>query len=323
MSVLSSVLGLFNRRHALRRTLENDAVFREIAEHSGDILLRVGSDACINYVSPSSLPILGWRPDEMLGHGPASFIFEDDVPIVKAAIAGGGRREGSTTQMRMKRKDGTLIWVEARNRRIRGKDGVRVGDTIVVVRDITERKAIEDKLAAMALTDGLTGIANRRAFDEALAREWSRTLRTGSKLSLLLMDIDHFKSFNDSLGHQVGDDCLRAVASAIAGFARRPNDLAARYGGEELALILADTDMAAAMEIADAARSSVEGLLIPHAGKAGYVTVSIGVATTVAQVGGSVTMPQGLLQAADTALYKAKSNGRNRVESALLMTPST
>jgi diguanylate cyclase (GGDEF)-like protein/PAS domain S-box-containing protein len=252
--------------------LENDAVFREIAENSGDILLRVGTDACINYVSPSSLPVLGWRPDEMLGHGPASFIFEEDVPIVAAAIASGGRREGSTTQMRMKRKDGTLVWVEARNRRIHEKDGRRVGETIVIVRDITERKALEDRLAAMAHTDGLTGIANRRAFDEALAREWSRTLRTGSQLSLLLMDIDHFKSFNDHLGHQVGDDCLRAVASAIAGLARRPNDLAARYGGEELALILADTDLAGAIQIAEAARSGVEGLLIPHAGGAGYVT---------------------------------------------------
>jgi diguanylate cyclase (GGDEF)-like protein len=144
--------------------------------------------------------------------------------------------------------------------------------------------------ATLALTDGLTELANRRAFDEALDREWKRTLREGSQISLLLLDLDCFKEFNDHYGHQVGDDCLRAVARAVAGVVRA-TDIAARYGGEEIAVILPSTNTGGSVEVAEKVRSAVEALQITHEGNpegGGWVTVSVGVATALSRQGGSV-----------------------------------
>ena len=202
------------------------------------------------------------------------------------------------------------------------------------MRDITDRKALEEQLSLLALTDDLTGLANRRAFDQALEREWHRTLREGSQISLLLLDIDHFKQFNDRYGQQFGDDCLRAVASGVAG-AVRVSDIAARYGGEELCVVLPACDTIGASEIAERIRCSVESLRLVQEGtgkegkgessadgglqSAASVTVSIGVATALARHGGTMRMPESLLMAADNALYKAKEAGRNRLSTTLLM----
>jgi len=190
-----------------------------------------------------------------------------------------------------------------------------------VLRDITDRKLLEEKLESWAMTDGLTGIANRRAFDGALEREWKLTLRRGTQISLLMLDIDHFKPFNDQYGHQVGDNCLRAVAQAVAR-AVRSTDVVARYGGEELAVILPEVDVDGARDTAEKVRVVIEGLWISHGGNpGGWVTVSIGAATALARVGGTMRMPEGLLQAADHALYRAKRGGRNRVEGGMLLAP--
>jgi diguanylate cyclase (GGDEF)-like protein len=175
----------------------------------------------------------------------------------------------------------------------------------------------------MAMKDGLTGLANRRSFDETLEREWSATSRDGTQMSLLLLDVDHFKLFNDSYGHQVGDDCLRAVAAAVVA-AVRPGDIVARYGGEEMAVILPRADAACAERVAEKVREAIVALALPHAARpqGGTVTASIGVATAVACIGGTMRMPEALLASADTALYKAKSLGRNRVEAGLLLAPA-
>jgi diguanylate cyclase (GGDEF)-like protein len=197
-------------------------------------------------------------------------------------------------------------------------------EVVMVMRDITERKILEEKLSALALTDGLTGILNRRAFDEALNSEWKRTLREGSQISLLMLDIDHFKQFNDKYGHQAGDDCLRAVAVAVSG-AVRATDVVSRYGGEEITVILPSTSTLGAVETAEKIRSSIEALQIPHEGNpegGGWLTVSVGVATALARQGGTIRMPESLLLAADNAMYKAKHEGRNRVATALLIAPT-
>jgi diguanylate cyclase (GGDEF)-like protein len=194
---------------------------------------------------------------------------------------------------------------------------------VIVLRDVTERKLLEDRLSAMAMTDGLTGLANRRAFDEALEREWKRTLREGTQVSLLLLDIDHFKRFNDLYGHQVGDDCLRAVAQAAAG-AVRQTDIVARYGGEEIAIILPLVDTPGAAEAAEKVRAAIEALRLTHAENpegGDWLTVSIGAATALARHGGTIRMPESLLLAADNALYKAKHAGRNCVMAGLLIAP--
>ncbi|ADV83681.1 GGDEF domain-containing protein [Terriglobus saanensis] len=307
-------------------TNRNQNDFQFLAENSADIISRFGLDRRLYYVSPSSLHILGWTPEEMIAMAPLALIFPEDIPVVVAAIER-NLAPGITAMpvaARMRRKDGTLVWMEFTARVVRDPITGEPIETVTSARDISERKLLEEKLSALALTDGLTGIANRRAFDEALEREWKRTLREGSQMSLLLLDIDRFKQFNDQYGHQVGDDCLRTVASLIVGVVRS-TDIVARYGGEEIAIILPAPDRSGAMEIAEKVRAAVESLQITHEGNpegGNLVTVSIGIATALARQGGTIRMPESLLLAADNALYKAKHEGRNRVATALLLVPT-
>jgi diguanylate cyclase (GGDEF)-like protein len=168
------------------------------------------------------------------------------------------------------------------------------------------------ELRRLSSVDGLTSVANRRMFDEALTREWSRGVRHASQLSLLMCDVDYFKQYNDSYGHQAGDECLKAVAQTLAAWVKRPTDLVARYGGEEFAVLLPDTDAEGALKLAEAMRLAVQALGVAHAAShLGTVTVSIGVASMVA--GRSAPGYAGLVKAADEALYEAKGAGRNRI----------
>lgn len=167
------------------------------------------------------------------------------------------------------------------------------------------------ELHRLSMTDGLTGIANRRLFNEVLVREWRRCLRLKKPMSVVMLDVDFFKLFNDKYGHQAGDDCLKAIAKEVANAAPRAGDLAARYGGEEFVLILGETDQDGARWVANRIRQNVAGLRIAHADSTqGIVTVSCG---------GSSIMPaddmavERLVKAADAALYLAKSQGRNTV----------
>lgn len=170
------------------------------------------------------------------------------------------------------------------------------------------------ELTRLSAVDGLTGIANRRQFDEALAREWRRCQRAGEPLSMLMGDVDFFKQYNDRYGHQAGDECLRTVAGCLLEKLRRPADIVARYGGEEFAVILPDTGFEGAMRVAEAMRSGVQSLSLPHEGSTfGVVTASFGVATMLPERADG--MPN-LLSAADWALYEAKRHGRNCVHAA-------
>jgi len=174
--------------------------------------------------------------------------------------------------------------------------------------------SVEQHLQELASNDELTGIANRRRFDEVLAREWARSGRANHPLALIMLDVDHFKNFNDHYGHQAGDECLRKVASELRKSARRPGDLAARYGGEEFAVIAADMDADTAMRLAETLRESIAALALPHAqSPLKVVTISVGVAVLTP---GDGNKAEALLGMADQALYRAKRDGRNRVESA-------
>ena len=181
---------------------------------------------------------------------------------------------------------------------------------VETLRDITAQRDAQDALAMLASLDGLTGLANRRTFDQALDADIRRNTRTGSPLSLLLMDIDGFKLFNDSYGHGGGDRCLQRVAQAVAGVPNRAGDTVARYGGEEFAVILPETDLAGAFAVAERIRRAVEALGIPHmASPVGpVVTLSVGVAASC----GPALDARELLETADAALYRAKRAGRNR-----------
>lgn len=169
-----------------------------------------------------------------------------------------------------------------------------------------------DLLRSMALLDGLTGIANRRNFDETLVREWRDCQRHGFSLSVILIDVDHFKLFNDRYGHQQGDVCLRAVAKAINGCLGRAHDLAARYGGEEFACILPNCNLERGLLMAERLRATVQSLDLPHEASptARMVTASVGVSCVVPQSGFNAGQ---LLVMADQMLYAAKKGGRNQV----------
>jgi diguanylate cyclase (GGDEF)-like protein len=161
-----------------------------------------------------------------------------------------------------------------------------------------------------ALRDGLTGLANRRCFNETIEREFRRAARNGLPLSLIMVDIDLFKTFNDQYGHPAGDACLRAVSAAVQGVLRRPGDLAARYGGEEFAILLPETDLAGAVQIVGDIQAAVRSLAIRHeAGPLGVVTLSAGVASCCPER--LTATPTSLIEAADVALYEAKALGRN------------
>jgi len=178
-------------------------------------------------------------------------------------------------------------------------------------------KAQSDLLRQMVFIDGLTGVANRRCFDERLQTEWRRAAREGSPLSLLMLDVDHFKRFNDRYGHQAGDDCLRRVACAIKGGLLRPGDLVARYGGEEFACILPGTDFEGALAVGAGIEHIVRGLQIEHADSdvSDAVTVSIGVSTGLPD---RDSEPARLLALADAQLYRAKHSGRGHACGAAL-----
>jgi len=178
-------------------------------------------------------------------------------------------------------------------------------------------KELTDQLRRAANLDGLTGIANRRALDQRLPLEWRRCTRTHAPLSVLMIDVDHFKLFNDHCGHQAGDEALRKVATTLQGSVNRAADLVARYGGEEFTILSPETTHEAAMQLAERARQSIEALQLVHpASSTGpYVTISVGVSTwpaTAESVEGERLQAEQLIEAADGALYQAKQAGRNR-----------
>lgn len=180
--------------------------------------------------------------------------------------------------------------------------------TLLLGRELRRRQEAEQGLETLAATDSLTGLANRRRLDQVLRQEWARAQRSRKPLAVLMVDVDHFKAFNQRHGHAGGDHALREVAKTIEACIRRPADLAARYGGEEFQVVLPETDLAGAQLLAERIRASVEALA-PFADDAHSVTVSIGIGLS-----GTQHDLAGVLGAADEALYRAKANGRNRVE---------
>jgi diguanylate cyclase (GGDEF)-like protein len=191
----------------------------------------------------------------------------------------------------------------------------RIADATDELRRAHDELAVANRrLQDLSLEDPLTGVANRRRFDQALELLWEQARRSGSPVALLMVDIDHFKAFNDHFGHRAGDDCLRRTADILGSAARRAADLIARYGGEEFAVLLPNTELGAACQIAEELRAAVEAASIHHPASdhAGRLTISVGVAAAIPT---SNEPSAALVEGADRALYRAKSGGRNRVES--------
>lgn len=196
--------------------------------------------------------------------------------------------------------------------RVRPLDLPRESLFVITHQSITERKLAEEEVLNLSQIDGLTKVANRRYFDEFFESEWRRCGRLVLPVSLLMLDIDHFKIYNDTYGHLEGDECLRKIGEILKRFGKRPGDLAARYGGEEFVIVFGNTRLAEAVALARNVLETIRGQNMPFQASpiAAMVTVSIGIACAVPHQG---TDSKNLIRAADTMLYSAKKNGRNRL----------
>jgi diguanylate cyclase (GGDEF)-like protein/PAS domain S-box-containing protein len=282
----------------------DDASFQFLAENSSEILCRVGPNFSLLYISPSVVRVLGWKPEEVIGRNPGEFIFPQDVPLLARSLRSSA--EESFVTVRMRRKDGTLAWVEVRHRYSRSNVSGESSEIFIVIRDITERRALEERLSLLELTDVRTGLSTHRAFDLALEREWHRSLREGSSLSFLLLDFDHFRHYHDR--HREGDECLSAAAAAVIS-AVRVTDFPALHGDEDIAIILPSTDGSGAAKVAEKIQAALQTLRGSREGvsaREGRILVRIGMATVSAKPGASSRMPEVLRLGAVQALERAK-----------------
>ena len=319
--MLIAIIGFYLVRQLLRgqrmaiALVGEEANFRVLAEGSSDMVSRIGLDERLLYVSPSSVRIVGWRPDQLVGSLASAGVRPEDLPGVERSLAAlrRGEVEEARVTYRTRHREKSEIWVETTLRVTRTVSG-EIDGLVAILRDVTQQKDHEEKLEALATEDGLTGLANRRRFDERLIEEWNRAYREKTSLSLLLIDVDQFKAYNDEHGHPAGDACLRSVARILAAEAHRVSDLAARYGGEEFALLLPNTDAAGCARIGERVRRALREAGMSHSQNlpSGRVTVSLG---------GAICRPgnersgthASLLEAADRALYTAKDGGRDRL----------
>lgn len=300
-----------------------EARYRLLAENSGDAITCVDLNGIRRYSSPAFTAMTGWSTAEAVGRPAIDLIHPEDLAVADEVERqlGAGQRS-MVCAYRYRCKDGRYLWVEAQFSLADALDGMP--QFVVNIRDISRRKRLEEQLEAanreltvLASTDGLTGLANRRRLDQALCQEVARGARQGTCLSLILIDVDHFKAYNDRYGHPAGDRCLALVGQVVRDAVRRPGDVAARYGGEEMALVLPATDEVGAAKVAEALRLAIEALELRHEGNAecgGVVTASLGIATIVPARAKEIEQQiLALMSQADTALYEAKARGRNRV----------
>jgi diguanylate cyclase (GGDEF)-like protein/PAS domain S-box-containing protein len=307
---------LAERQRMAAALAAKEADFRLLAEESSDMVMRVGLDERLYYVSPSCARVLGWTDGQLTGTPALAGVNADDLPRVQRIVAALKKGEIEETKIiyRTRHRQKNEIWLETALRATRDPATGRIDGVVAISRDMTEHKDLEEKLASLASLDGLTGLANRRHFDETLSDEWARASRDDTPLSLLMMDVDYFKKYNDHYGHQAGDVCLVSIARIIAGQAQRPSDLAARYGGEEFVMLLPGTDAAGCEQVGERIRQALQDLQLPHATNppSKCVTISLGGATGWPNAEERADRTS-LVAAADRALYGAKSLGRNRL----------
>jgi diguanylate cyclase (GGDEF)-like protein/PAS domain S-box-containing protein len=310
MAVIAGMAWLLASQFGVRMRLARR--YRLLAENSADIVILLDRQGRLQYVSHSAKASLGYAENELIGRSCLDVVHDDDKQKVVGANAGLTDPSVSRSVVfRTKCKDGKLVWLEA-NFKLADEDSSDGAREIVgVLRDVTKRKQLEDelseansRLSRLATTDGLTRLANRRHFDIFVREAYN----AHAVLSVLLIDIDHFKGFNDALGHQAGDACLQRIAQVIDGSTSDTSGLSARYGGEEFAIVLPGVPEEGAVLVANALRLMVRQLGIQHPrASRGYVSVSIGIAAKAATTIDEVT----LIRDADIALYNAKELGRN------------
>ncbi|MCS0584547.1 diguanylate cyclase [Massilia pinisoli] len=284
---------------------------RTIVNSMDQGLLIVEACGRVQYANPACDRYLGYAPEELVG-----LSLKDLLDCPEAGCCEGLDAIGNgTREVKIRHRDGGLRAMDLTMTPMHATDGLFVA----LLHDITHHKQSEDALQRAALLDPLTKIANRRHFDAFLEKEWQRAIRNAQPLSLVVLDVDHFKLYNDTLGHAAGDVCLQRVARTLQDHAARPTDLAARYGGEEFVLLFAETPAENAARLAEMIRTAVEAQEIPNprSPTSTWLTVSVGVATIVPT---QLDAIDNLFVCADRAMYAAKAGGRNRVEATIVGT---
>lgn len=272
------------------------------------------------YIGPQIEALLGWTPASWVSvEDWATRIHEEDRErVVNFCVAQSQAGTDHEADYRALCKDGSHVWIRDVVHVARNAAG-EVDALIGFMFDISERKAAEEQLVclqkeleALSFKDGLTGVANRRMFDSIMEMEWTNARRNSQPLSLILLDIDHFKQYNDHYGHLQGDECLKRVARVLGSAATRARDCIARFGGEEFVLVLPETDEKAAAKVAERCRSLIFKEQVPHAASptSHILTVSLGVGTINPS---HQDEPVAFIEAVDRRLYQAKQMGRNRI----------
>jgi len=300
-------------RKAQERTIrESEHRYRTLVQLSPDSILIHDNGTIVFCNEAAARLIEAERPEDLLGRKLYEFVHPDHRRALELRLLRLSHHETGDIpplETKLVKRGGGMIDVEATSAFVE-RDGKRMLQ--VILRDVTKRSLEKKRLQRLSQLDGLTNIANRRHFDLMLNREVNRARRNKLPISLILFDLDNFKHFNDEYGHLIGDDCLKKVTESAKELLKRPGDLLARFGGEEFAVLLPETDNYGAAIVAEQLRSCVEQLAIPHE-KSDYsvVTISLGVAS-MTRPSTSDIVP--FIERADRALYMAKRNGKNRVQ---------
>lgn len=324
--IISVIRDITERKDFEKALIESEETYRSILNASPDDITITDLDGRIVMISPAAKEIFGYDREfnNFIDMQFLDFIVAEDVERAKSDIL--KMHQGvktSINEYRGVKQDRSIINIEVNSGLIYNANG-QADKMVFIVRDITKRKLIESKMEKLvqqleiekntaqlnAITDSLTGLFNRGYFDNTLRTEFFRLMRSGSTLSLIMLDIDHFKKFNDSYGHLAGDKCIQTISTMLKTTVERAPDIAARYGGEEFIVILPDTDGNGAKMLGERIRKSVEDLAIPHVTSktAKYVTVSVGITTVYPA---ELVSPDQVLKLVDEALYRAKEEGRN------------
>ena len=320
-------IDITDRKRAEDTVRESEETYKTILMASPDDITIADLSGRIIMVSEAAHKIFGYDPEEGPGMSVMDFIVPEDHERAHANIVRMFHENyPGPNEYRAIRKDRSCLDIEVNNALIRDRQGNPVR-MVLIVRDITSRKKAEQQIQELvhqleierdlaqqnSLTDSLTGLYNRRFFDNVLRTEFSRHKRSGSQLSLIMLDVDRFKTYNDHYGHLKGDECLRKIAHTLKAAVERSPDIVARYGGEEFVVILPDTNSRGAAVLAGRIGESVLRLALPHAKSdiSEFITISLGIATAADHV---LTDGPQLVALADQALYHAKKNGRNRYE---------
>jgi diguanylate cyclase (GGDEF)-like protein/PAS domain S-box-containing protein len=291
---------------------EDHGAFQFLAEYSIDVICRATPDLQLHYVSPSCLQLLGFTPEEMIGRKLDAFVFPEDTSALSGHDDSDSDSDPPPITVRMQKKDGKTVWAEIKLRLLR--TSADIGETIIVIHDITEIKNLQAKLRFTESIDASTGLTTPRGFEEALSREWTRALREGSHLALMLLDFNHFRQFHHGRQHREGDVCLAKAATAVMQVLRAI-DVAASYGAEDIAVILPLTGSAGAAKVAEKVSSAIQSLRSDpdESGQIeGCVRVRIGIAAVRGHPAATSGMSELLRIAAHNALQGAKRREHDR-----------